>query len=258
MIIGCCTTIDYYDLLCDLGYDAISLAGKELAAMSEETFRIVREKLLQGSLRFLSVNAAFPPSVKLNGAGFDPEALWAYTRTLCGRMAAVGAKNLGVGSPKSRTVGPDTDFARAEEQFAIALKILCQVAQEYGIRVCLEACCDLETDFINTTDQALQWLSRVDAPNLCIVYDIYHAYMMGETPDVIGRALKHISGVHISKPLEGKRYYPDEACMTMFRPYIDALLAGGYDGEFATEAFDGSFVQGVTKAMEVLAPLRHS
>ena len=256
MLIGCCTTISHYPLLQQLGYSTISLAGKDLVSMSEEEFEAACSVIDGGTLQLCSINAAFPPTLRLNGAGLSLEALETYTRKLCERMERIGATALGVGSPNSRTLAPGFDEAEARAQFAQAMGLVCAVAKSHGITVCLEACCTLETNFINTTSQALKLVRQLDMENFRLVYDIYHAHMMGESVETLTEAYPYVQCVHICKPGQGKRYYPDAACVALYRPYLDELVRRGYGGELSIEAFDGDFSQGVAAAMEVLKEFR--
>lgn len=162
MQIGCCTNIENYNALVACGYDAITLAGKDITALRNDEFSQMASIIQNGSLSFSSVNASFPANIKLNGADYDAVALEAYTRLLCIRVKELGGRYIGIGSPKSRSVLDGFSREKAMDQFEEAVRMMCSVASEYGITFCIEACCTLETNFITTTMEAYSFLKKLN------------------------------------------------------------------------------------------------
>ena len=63
------------------------------------------------------------------------------------------------------------------------LKSACDVAARYGVYLNFEPTNRFEINFINTTDEGLDIIRRVDKPNLGLLLDLYHIYL--EDPDVM-------------------------------------------------------------------------
>jgi sugar phosphate isomerase/epimerase len=234
---GCCTTIDNYELLVKNGYDRIILPAAELMDMEAATFERLRGTLSDGPVKCLALNSFCTPELVLCGDGYNGGAVETYTRALADRAARIGVRYIGVGAPKSRSIPPKFPRSTAVSQLEQSLGVMCRACAEYGIEVLLEAVCDLECNFITTTDEASGLVGELGRPNLGLVFDTYHAFMMGEDDGPLRRAMKHVRLVHTAQNIGGRRHYLRQANMEEYRIYFQALLEGGYDGEVSVEAF---------------------
>jgi len=107
-------------------------------------------------------------------------------------------------------------------------------AQGAGIRLALEFLNRFECYLLNTTEQTLALLDRVDHPAVGVHYDTHHAHL--EEHDV-GAAIRgagdRIYHVHIS---ESHRGTPGRG-QVRWAETFEALRAIGYDGWMTIEAF---------------------
>lgn len=256
MLFGCCTTIENYALVAEAGFDTITLAAKDMAAMDRPTFANAKQTLAGGPLKALSLNAFCTADVRLNGPGYSAQSLEAYAAPLFARAAELGIGSVGVGSPASRNLPSGEGYATSMAQFEEGMATLCRLAKPYGIDVLLEAVCDVECNFITTTPQALAVVRRLALPNLHLVYDIYHAAMMEEPLSNIGEAAGEIRVVHIAQDVgRGQRHYLDRRHIDAYRPYLQQLREAGYQGEVCLEAFYGDPQTEFAQSLEILKSL---
>lgn len=249
---GCCIGIAHYEEVASAGYRSIALPGVELAGMDDAAYQRARETLRRGPLAFHSVNSFCPPELRLTGADFSAAKLEAYARRLFGRTAELGASYVGIGGPVSRSTRPGEDPVRALEELKNTLALLCRLGEEYGLSILLEAVCSLECNLVVYTHQAAEVVRELGLPNLGLVYDIYHAHMMGEDPAYVLTAAELIRVVHIAQDENGRRIYLREAFMDAYRPYIQALHRAGYSGEVNVESFVGDPSQELPRTREIL------
>jgi sugar phosphate isomerase/epimerase len=253
MKIGCCIGIECYDAVLAAGYDNITLAAKDIAAMEEAAFGEVLAKVKNGPLVLSSLNSFSPPEVKLSGGGYSAEALTIYAVPLFDRAAALGVRHIGIGAPFSRNMPDGFSKQLALEQLRQSLGLLCDLGAPLGIDILLEAVCDIECNLIVTTDEALEVVRSMGVQNLHLVYDIYHAHMMNEPVSNIGLAGGEIKVVHISQDEgRGRRLYLDPDKTNEYLPYIRALQEIGYDGEISLEAFFGDPAVELPRSYDIL------
>lgn len=252
MVIGCCTTIDRYDTLQEMGYQAIALAGKDIAGMDDETFLRSAAKIKAGPLAMTSLNAFCPPALRLNGPDVDYRAVRAYAEQLCARGQAMGVKYLGVGSPASRNTAEGYPRERALAEFGHSILEICRAAEKYQMEVLLEALASVECNCVNNTMEALDLLRSLNLPNLHLLYDIYHACLMKEPVKWIETAAPEIRCVHIAGIHGEGHAYLSPQCMGPLRPYIKMLAQCGYRGELLLEAFCGDPESGLAQSLDLL------
>ncbi len=255
MLFGCCTSISNYDLLVKHGYDRIILPATELMGMDEAAVAAMRRTLANGPVQCRALNSFCTPELLLCGDGFDPTAVEAYCSILARRAHQIGVKFIGVGAPKSRSVADDFPREIAMVQFKLSLAILCAASAPYGIIVLLEAVCSLECNFITTTDEALEVVRALHYDNLALVFDAYHAFMMGEDAEPLRRAMEDVKLVHVAQNIDNRRHYLRLENMPEYRVFFDALLDGGYAGEVSVEAFYDDLETRLDETLDIMKRL---
>jgi len=252
MKVGCCIGMAHYGEVAAAGYQSIALPGVELAGMDDAAFQKTRETLKHGPLELHSVNSFCPPDLRLTGADFSAQRLEDYARRLFARAAELGVSYVGIGGPVSRSTRPGEDPVRASEELKNALALLCRLGGEYGLTILLEAVCSLECNLVVYTHEAAEMVRALGLPNLGLVYDIYHAHMMGEDPAYVLSVAELIRVVHIAQDQNGRRIYLREAFLEAYRPYIQALHRAGYSGEINMESFVGELPEELPRSREIL------
>ena len=239
MKFGCCTSADNYDLLVENGYDRIILSGVELSAMGEQDFKRLRSTLENGAVECRALNSFCSPELVLCGNGYSYKTVEAYTKALAGRAAELGVRYIGVGSPNSRSIPTGYPHDAAVSQFELSIAGMCRICEEYDIDVLVEPVCTLECNFINTTDEAVALVKGLALGNLNIVFDTFHAFMMGEDDMPLRRAMEYVKLVHVAQHIDGRRHYLRSEGVDEYRAYLQTLAECGYDGEVSVEAFVG-------------------
>ena len=255
MKFGCCIGFAHYDLVAAAGYDSITFPGVELAAANDEEFEKIVAKVASGPLAVHSVNSFCPASLRLTGADLDLAALEIYARRLFPRAARLGAKYIGIGGPGSRSTRPGESTESALKDLECALALLCRIGSEYDLFILLESVCTLECNVVTYTCEAADMVRRLNLPNLGLVYDIYHAHMMDETPSYILQIADLIKVVHIAQNMKNERGYLREENIPEYLPYIQALSQAGYNGECNMESFIGELAEELPRSKKILDEL---
>lgn len=124
-----------------------------------------------------------------------------YTKQAINFAQAVGAKNLVFGCPKNRKLPAK---GKKEECYAVAKEffhVLGEYAAAKGVRVGMEANPAIyDTDFINTTQEALAFIKDVKAAGFGLNLDVGTMLVNGEDVALLADDTARISHVHISEP----------------------------------------------------------
>ena len=140
-----------------------------------------------------------------------------------------------VGSPKQRNVlpgvSPETAQSWALETFR---EPVCR-AEDRGVTICLEPLSPAETNFINTAEEAIQFVQQIPSPNFKIILDV--KAMSSETtpiPQIIRGSWPHFAHFHANdKNLKGPGFGDVD-----FKPIAAALKQVGYAGYVSVEVFE--------------------
>jgi sugar phosphate isomerase/epimerase len=255
MIYSCCTSINNYDLLVKTGYNRIILSATDIALMDPDTFEQLSKTLANGPVKCRALNKFCTPDLVLCGEGFSIEAVTAYIRLLAGRAAQIGVRYIGIGASDSRNFRDGFPREIAAAQLKLSLTEISRVCSGYDIEALIEPVCDLECNNITTTDEALALIEELEISNLNIVFDTYHAFMMGEDDAPLRRAMKYVKLVHIAQNIDGRRHYLRQENIDEYRVYTRALLENGYDDEISVEAFFGEPELELAGTLEIMKRL---
>ncbi len=157
----------------------------------------------------------------------------------CIEKAAVLGANV-IAGPLYQGLGRFTGAGPTEDEIGWCVDTYRQIlpyAREYGITLAGEPINRFETYFVNTIEQALCIVKRIDSPYFGIHADTCHGNM--EELDLarsIREAGQYIRHVHIS---ENTRGIPGTGCAVP-DAIFKALSEIGYDGWLTIEAFDTS------------------
>jgi sugar phosphate isomerase/epimerase len=120
-------------------------------------------------------------------------------------------------------------IARTRDRFVEVLKGACDVAARHDVFLSFEPTNRFEINFINTTDEGLDIVRRVNRPNLGLLLDLYHMYL--EDPDImdsIWKARHVVRHFHFS---DSDRWPAGLGHGTFdFRVLVGLVKAIGYQG----------------------------
>lgn len=134
---------------------------------------------------------------RIAGSLAERTALYEYTEWALDFAAACGCRNLVFGCPKNRMILKEVDIS-INEQF---LWDIAQAADMRHVVIGLEANPPVyQTNYINTTLQAIETLRRLNHPALKLNLDFGTILANAEHLDIVENNLDLISHVHISEP----------------------------------------------------------
>lgn len=224
-----------------LGFDAIEIAPFTIANSVNE---ISPERRL--SIR----NEARNAGIEISGIHWvlvKPEGLYinhpdsslrrktgSYFCDLVDFCADLGGRFMIVGSPKQRNVTEGVSFQQAWdwalETFAVAVK---QAAQRQ-VTLCLEPLSPVETNFINTAEDALRFTRQLESPWFKIMLDVKAMCSESKTiPQIIRESWPDFAYFHANdRNLKGPGFGDVD-----FIPIAATLKEVGYNGFVSVEVF---------------------
>ena len=140
------------------------------------------------------------------------------------------------GSPFQRNLLPGVTPQQAADFAVEVFRSVTDTFAEQQVVLCLEPLTPKETDFINTCDDAMEIIRRVDHPTVMLHQDV-KAMLGAETasiPSLIHRHKNfckhfHVNDTNLLGPGMGE---------TDYHPILKALIESGYDGWVSVEVFD--------------------
>ncbi|WOO39259.1 sugar phosphate isomerase/epimerase family protein [Rubellicoccus peritrichatus] len=140
------------------------------------------------------------------------------------------------------------------DRIVSALRPICKRAEATGIILAVEPLNRFETDCINTIDQAIDLINRVDSPALKIHVDTFHMNIEeDDSASAIIKADGHIGHVHASASHRGLLGNDQVDWNSIF----SALREINYDGDIVIESF-ASGNETIAKAASIWRPLYDS
>lgn len=181
----------------------------------------------------------------------------AYIRACIEGVRAIGGTNL-IG-PIYATVGrtwqstPD-ERARDIDLLVSNLRALSAYAADHGVVLCIEPLNRFETSLINTHEQAIEVVDRVDHAACGIILDTFH---MNIEEKSLGEAIRHTGErlVHLHA-CENDRGAPGSGNVA-WDEVAAAVTEIGYDGPVVIESFTAD-VKTIAKAAAIWRPLASS
>ncbi|GAB2740504.1 sugar phosphate isomerase/epimerase [Salinifilum aidingensis] len=223
----------------EAGYDLIELSASDVTAIDPA---LVREQLVEHGLRAAaSLGLSFDADVNSEDTavvrrGQDKLATALDLVTDIGAHHLVGALYSALG----KYPGQPTRAARANA--VAAIRELAAHAEQRGVLLGLEIVNRYESNLLNTTRQALEFLDDVGADNVTAHLDTYH--MNIEEPDFtrpVREAGDRLGYVHVG---ESHRGYLGSGTVD-FRRFFQSLADAGYAGPITFESFSSAVVDPV-------------
>ena len=233
--IGVVQNIDNDSLLHQFGYSALVESVGNLISpksVSDEQFQINLKKITNLQTPLYAFNIFIPGELKVVGPDVNEAALIEYVEKVFSRARKAKVDRIIWGSGGSRRVPGGFDPAKAKEQFISISKKIAQAASRHNITLALENLNSTETNFINTVEEALDVVKRVNHKNLRLCVDIYHMLKEGESPEIISKTKGFTIYCEVA---EKNGRTPPGAQKENFIPYLSALKIIGYQGPVMIE-----------------------
>lgn len=219
------------------GYDYIEFSLSALRDMAQERFDAIAQQLRESGLQAECFNGFFPGDMRIVGPQRDMARIAEYAHQVLTRAARMGAQLAVLGSGASRK-SEDGDVGRARAELMEVAALLGDLSEQYGITIVMEPLSRLETDVLNTVEDAYRFCEELGHPQVCMLADLYHMQVNGDDFAALGRLGKRLVHVHLSEPV--KRVFPAPGDGYDYTPFLEGLKAAGYAGRISIEANTGN------------------
>jgi len=228
------SSVALFPLFKSWGFDSVEIA---LDNPSVIDVKLIKKALDDCGLVCGSVCAAMGPGRDLRGSKEEQVEALEYIKSCIEVVAGLGASVLG--GPLYSVVGR-ADF---EEEDAYLLqwntvlnhfKVLGKYAQDFGVKLAVEPINRYETDFINTAEQAMNFISAVGNPSVLIHLDSFHMNIEEKHPDEsilkVGDKLGLFHACGIDRGTPGNDH-------ANWSKLLSALKKVNYQGDIVIESF---------------------
>lgn len=233
--IGVVQTLENASMLKEHGYAYIvESVGRIISprSVTEPQFRENVTRVKQSAIPVYAFNIFIPGNLKVVGPDVNEQAVLAYADSVLQRCKATGVQRIIWGSGGSRRVPEGFDHEKAKEQFVAIARKIAERAKMYEVRIALENLNSTETNFINTIEEALDIVKKVNHPNLRLCVDVYHMLKEDEGPAIISKAKDFVIYCEVA---EKNGRTPPGVQGDKFAPYFAELKKIGYAGEIMIE-----------------------
>ena len=146
-----------------------------------------------------------------------------------------GIPNLVFGSPGQRRVPDGLPMNQALDEAAEVFRSFAAAAQSAGTKIAIEANpVAYGTNFLNTLDEAADFIARVDHPAIVAILDLGAMHMNGDFATTAARIpalLPRLNHVHVSEP----NLAPAPRDVAALSPILDTLRKTTYDKSVSIE-----------------------
>lgn len=231
----------YLPLVAELGYTGLEVApfafDTHVAQMTPDEARRVGEAIRAHGLEVVGMHWLLARSEGLHITSPDRDArdrAAAYMTTLIRRTGDMGGSVMVFGSPQQRNLLPGVSEADAFAWAAHFFQRVAPVAQEEGVRICIEPLARDDTSFLFNKDQGVRLVQMVDHPNVALHLDVKAMSDEGRPiAEIIREAKDYLGHFHVNDGRLGPGMGPID-----YQPILQALKDIDYDGWVSVEVFD--------------------
>jgi sugar phosphate isomerase/epimerase len=232
---------DTFDYVARAGYDAVEIAPFTLHADVTQIAPAERQRIREAAhSRNLAISAIHWVLVQTEGLYLThPDAAVrrrtsAYFDALVDFCGDLGGTRIVLGSPKQRDLREGVSREQGHAWVVEVLRDPVRRAEDAGVVICFEPLAPSETNFVNTAEEAIQLIQRMDSSALKIILDV--KAMSAETkpiPQIIRESWPHFAYFHANdRNLKGPGFGDVD-----FAPIAAALREVGYAGYVSVEVF---------------------
>lgn len=231
-------------LVAEIGYDGIEVAPFTLAE-DPRTIDKIRRKALRDAAESRGLEIPGLHWLLVSPKGFHlttedgavREATLDFLESLMDLCVDLGGKVLILGSPNQRSLAEGQDRGEVEKRLLAGFQRLGEYAEKAGVFLCIEPLDTAQTNFIQTPQEAFEWVQRVDRPGFQMMIDFRACTEMGLQPaDQLRQFLPAIRHVHLN---DTNKLGPGMGKCD-FTPLFQAGKETQFNGYFSVEAFDFS------------------
>lgn len=222
----------------DIGFDVVGLRAESLLDFDDDDLRDIR-----GHADARNVDLSFAAALTANAdvSSADPETRRRGVELLervIELVDEVDGRVLGGSMYAPWTPSfegdPEEKAARMEQSIETWAEVA-EIAEEYDVLCTLEVLNRFETFMLTTAEEAVEFVDRVDSPNVQLMLDTFHMNIEEDSmPGAIRTAGNHLGHFHVG---ENNRKPPGSDGNMPWREIADALDDVNYDGPVAMEPF---------------------
>lgn len=249
------------ELASALGYDGLEIAPFTLSENPHELSSVRRAELRRiaerAGLRITSLHWLLLTPLGLSVTSEDAAVrrrTVEVLKGLVGLCSELGGSVLVHGSPKQRLISPEQERRDVERRTAECFLDVARKAEELGVRYCIEPLAPVETNYINSLEEAKALVARVGNPAFRTMIDakaaVNESLPLHELCEkwlptgLIGHI--HLNDRNLRAPGQGT---------DRFLPLFAVLRRLGYSGVVGVEPFD-YFPDGPTAAARAIGYIR--
>ena len=232
-------------LIAKAGYTGIEVApfsiAADLASVPEAVLDSMKLEAERHGLEIIGLHWLLAKTTGLYLTSPEPavrKATADYLALLARVCHRLGGHILVFGSPQQRSLLPGISKAQATEYAVDVFRQATSAFADNGVVLCLEPLTPKETDFINTCDEAIEIIQRVDHPSMALHQDVKAMLGAEEAPipKIIHRHKIFCKHFHVN---DSNLLGPGMGS-TDYHPILRALLESQYTGWVSVEVFDYS------------------
>lgn len=145
-------------------------------------------------------------------------------------LAEIFGKTVNIGRVRGQIGNRPKPYV--EDLFVEISKELCEYARPKNVTLILEPVNRYEIDFINTVDEGVELLKKVDMSNMMLMPDVFHMNIEDKAiGSELGKNIEYIKYIHFA---DSNRLAPGQGHID-FQEIFDNLLLVGYDGWISAE-----------------------
>ncbi len=243
-----------YERLAGLGFDGLELPIMG-PAPDPSAFAKVGDQIAALGMERTCISICTPEADPISPDAAVRKAAVAALKNAVDCTAAAGSRLLA--GPLYAAIGVFSGSAPSSDEWKRSVEVL-QAVAEYGrscdVSLSFEFLNRFEIYLLNTAADTARYVSDIQAPNVGVHYDTFHAHIEEkDAADAIQAGGEAISHVHIS---ENDRGTPGVG-QVRWAESFDALRAIGYEGWLTIEAF-GALLPSLAAATKIWRPMFES
>ena len=166
------------NFLAELGYQGIEIAPWVYFSSYQDFFKLdkILSAIHDAGLEVVGLHWLFGETSSYHITHKDQkirEKTSAYFCDLIKLCSDLQGEIMVIGSPNQRKILPGTTYQQAWNYTKAFLEQPLKVAEDLKITLCLEPLSCDQTNFINTVDEALEFIKEINQPCLAIMADVY-------------------------------------------------------------------------------------
>ena len=182
------------------GFEAVEPALSAIMELDNAGSVSFHEKLEDAGLSCGVFESILPADVRVTERGFNIYSWSEYLKQALARASMLGCKTLVWGDGNARILPIEGETSILKEHFNQFLFMLCDLAGQHGIGVCLEPLGSRRTNFLNSLHEVAGTIDSIGKPNLAIALSSADVVEIGIPDEELIQYGSHIIHAQVEKP----------------------------------------------------------